>query len=74
MSTVDLALQRVARLDETYAAKLLAWMDTHVPVKEAQTRGSPLGAHAMIGFAHRAGRVSRTTEQWMTELREGDRD
>lgn len=74
MSTVDLALQRVARLDETYAARLLVWLDKHAPVRETKINEVSLGPHAMIGFAHREGRACRTTEQWMKELREGDAD
>jgi hypothetical protein len=32
----------------------------------------PLGAKAMIGFAKREGRPSRTTAEWMKEIREGE--
>ncbi len=73
MSTVDLALQRVARLDERYAAKLLVWLDD-LAVETVKPTAAPLGAHAMIGFAQREGRVSQTTDQWMKELRAGDSD
>lgn len=74
MSTIDLALQRVARLDERYAAKLLVWLDGQLAVEKVKTTAAPLGAHAMIGFAQREGRASQTTDQWMKELRAGDSD
>jgi hypothetical protein len=34
----------------------------------------PLGAQAMIGFALQDNRASRSTADWMKELREGDTD
>jgi len=33
----------------------------------------PAGAKAMLGFAKRIGSPSKTTAQWMKELREGER-
>lgn len=74
MSTIDLAIQRVAGLDEQLASKLLAWLDSQQALKTAAPQVRPLGARAMIGFAVQGGRVPRTTADWMKELREGDRD
>lgn len=74
MSTIDLAIQRVAGLDEQLASKLLAWLDTQQAVKTTAPKERPLGARAMIGFAVQGGRAPRTTADWMKELREGDRD
>ena len=74
MSTIELAVQRVAGLDETHAAKLLAWLDSQQMAPSAPPQGQPLGAHAMIGFALRDGRAPRATADWMKELREGDAD
>ena len=74
MSTIELAVQRVAGLDESHAAKLLAWLDSQQAAQPALPQEQPLGAHAMIGFALRDGRAQRTTADWMKELREGDAD
>ena len=74
MSTTEMAVQRVAGLDEPLAAKLLAWLDSQQPAPTAAPQEKPLGAHAMIGFALREGRAPRPTADWMKELREGDAD
>ena len=74
MNTVELAVERVAGLDEPLAAKLLAWLDREQATRAAQHPEPPLGAQAMIGFALRGGRAPRTTAEWMSELREGDTD
>jgi hypothetical protein len=74
MSTIEMAVQRVAGLDEPLAAKLLAWLDSQQTAPTAPPPVQPLGAHAMIGFALREGRAPRTTAGWMKELREGDAD
>lgn len=74
MSAIDLALQRVAGLDEELASKLLAWLDTQQITKNpALVQELPKGAKAMIGFALQ-GRAPRATAEWMKELREGDAD
>jgi hypothetical protein len=71
MSTIDLAIQRVADLDEQLASKLLAWLDTQQATKKAApVQDLPKGAKAMIGFALQ-GRAPRATAVWMKELREG---
>jgi len=69
MNTISLVLERVARLDERLAFKLLAWLDSQ---QMAPPDECPLGARAMIGFALRDGRAPRSTVAWMQELREGD--
>jgi hypothetical protein len=74
MSTIDLAIQRVAGLDEQLASKLLAWLDCQQAAKDAPSKDRPLGARAMIGFALRGGRAPRSTADWMKELRDGDAD
>ena len=74
MSTIELAVQRVAGLDEPLAAKLLVWLDSQQTAPFAPPQETPLGAHAMIGFALRDGRAPRPTAEWMKELREGDED
>lgn len=74
MSTIDLAIQRVAGLDEQLASKLLAWLDIQQAATTAAPQERPLGARAMIGFAVQDGRAPRTTADWMKELREGDED
>ncbi len=74
MNTVDLAMQRVAGLDEALASKLLDWLDGQQAIRSAPSKEPPLGAQAMIGFALRGGRPPRATAEWMRELREGDED
>ena len=74
MNTVELAVERVAGLDEPLAAKLLAWLDREQATRVSQHPEPALGAQAMIGFALRGGRAPRTTADWMRELREGDTD
>lgn len=72
MSAVELAVERVKRLDETHARRLLAWLQA----QEAPSPGpaAPLGARAMLGFARRLRPQARSTTEWMAELREGERD
>jgi hypothetical protein len=74
MSTIDLAIQRVAGLDEQLASKLLAWLDSQQVAKAATSQERPLGARALIGFAVQGGHEPRSTSDWMKELREGDED
>lgn len=74
MSTIDIALQRVAKLDEQLACELLLWLDTRSRPQPAAQKEQPLGAKAMIGFALQCGRAPRSTADWMKELREGDTD
>lgn len=72
MNTIHPALQRVARLDETPAGKLLAWLDSQQPAARPPLKEKPRGARVMIGFARREGRAPRPTADVMKELREGD--
>ena len=74
MSTIDIALQRVAKLDEQLAYELLLWLYTHSHPQPSAKKDQPLGAKAMIGFALQNGRAPRATADWMRELREGDTD
>ena len=72
MSAVEEAVEKVKRLDESHARRLLAWLrelNAAEPVRQ-----QPLGAKAMIGFARRFHPQSRTTAEWMTELRAGERE
>lgn len=71
MSAVEFAVEKVKLLDEARARQLLAWLQAHEPVVPA---APPIGAKAMLGFARRFRAQSRTTAEWMAELREGDRD
>ncbi|MFZ2277403.1 MAG: hypothetical protein WAW39_06380 [Prosthecobacter sp.] len=57
MSTIDLAIQRVAGIDEQLASKLLIWPDTQQAAKSTPPKERPLGARAMIGFAVQGGRA-----------------
>jgi hypothetical protein len=72
MSAVELAIERVKRLDEAHARRLLAWLQGQEP--PAPATAAPLGAQAMLGFARRFRSQPRTTADWMSELREGERD
>ena len=72
MSAINQAIQRVARLDEPLATRLLAWLDTQQAALPAASQEAPLGARAMIGFALRDGRTPRSTADWIEELREGE--
>ena len=74
MSTIDLAIQRVAALDEQSASRLLVWLDSQQAARSAPSEKDPLGAQAMIGFALQDGRTPRATKDWMKDLREGDAD
>jgi hypothetical protein len=74
MSPIDLALQRVANIDEQLAAKLLIWLDDQQAPNPTPTKEHPKVARAMIGFALVDGRAPRTTADWMKELREGETD
>ena len=72
MSAIELALEKVKHLDEAHARQLLAWLQSHEIA--TPSHGTPLGATAMMGFARRLRDQSRSTSDWMHELREGDRD
>ena len=72
MSAVELALEKVKRLDEAGARQLLAWLQGREPV--ARTQAAPPGARAMLGFARRFRSQGRSTADWMNELRDGERD
>ena len=54
------------------ARRLLAWLDTQE--RENTFQPAPLGAMAMLGFARRIRPTPRTTDEWMTDLRAGERD
>lgn len=70
MSAVELAIEKVQRLDETHARQLLAWLQAQE--QDAQICAAPLGARAMLGFARRFRAQPRSTADWMAELREGE--
>ena len=72
MSAVEIAVEKVRRLDEPSALRLLAWMVRQTPPKPQITK--PLGAMAMLGFARRFHDTPKTTAEWMAELRAGDQD
>jgi hypothetical protein len=72
MSTIELAIEKVRRLDDAHARKLLAWMEAQEHTEAHQP--APLGAVAMLGFARRFNPQPRTTDDWMAELRAGEHD
>jgi len=72
MSAVELALEKVKRLDEARAQQLLAWLQGQE--QTGRTQGAPTGARAMLGFTRRLRAQARSTADWMHELREGERD
>ncbi len=70
MNAVELALQKVKKLDEEHALRLIEWLRTFDDVTPKVS--APLGARAMLGFARRFRSESRSTADWMAELREGE--
>jgi len=72
MSAVETALEKVRQLDETHAHRLLAWLQ-ELEVPTAPPR-QPLGAMAMLGFARRFLPQPRATDEWMAEIRAGERE
>ena len=72
MSAVELAIEKVKHLDEPHAQQLLAWLQAHEEAAPAQAL--PRGARAMLGFARRLRSQARSTADWLSELREGERN
>lgn len=72
MSAIELAIEKVKRLDEGHARQLLVWLQAQEAV--APTAAAPLGARALLGFARRFRAEARPTAGWMAGLREGERD
>ena len=72
MSLVEIAVEKVRQLDNEHARRLLAWLETQQSAEARQP--APLGAMAMLGFARAFHPQPRTTDEWMTELRSGERD
>ena len=72
MSAIELAIEKVKRLDEPHVRQLLAWLEEQGG--SARSPVAPLGAQAMLGFARRFRSQARPTAQWMSELREGERE
>ena len=70
MSAVELAVEKVKRLDEEHARRLLAWLQSQEQLASAYP--APVGARAVLGFARRFRAQPRSTGQWMSELREGE--
>jgi hypothetical protein len=67
---VRLELVTYSPLDEAAARELLAWLEAHEAAQPAAT--TPVGAQAMLGFARRFRSETRSTAEWMRELREGE--
>lgn len=67
-----MAVEKVRQLDNEHARQLLAWLETQESAVVRQP--APLGAMAMLGFAHSFHPQPRTTGEWMAELRRGERD
>lgn len=72
MSTLEMAVEKVRHLDEAHARQLLAWLEAHTA--PGTPSAAPQGAMAMLGFARRVRPQPRTTDEWMAELRAGERD
>lgn len=72
MSTVEKVVEKVRQMDDEHARQLLVWLETQEHLEFKQP--APLGAMAMLGFASRLHDKPRTTEEWMAELRAGERD
>jgi len=72
MSVVDLAIEKVKRLNESRARQLLVWLQAHE--QPVPALAVPLGARAMLGYARRLRPEARATADWLSELREGERD
>lgn len=71
MSAVEMAMEKVRRLDEPHARELLAWLEA----KERKGPDQPgRGAMAALGFARRFRAERRSTAEWMRELRAGESD
>ncbi|MCZ7638938.1 MAG: hypothetical protein M5U12_24530 [Verrucomicrobia bacterium] len=73
MNAVELAVEKVKGLDEARAWELLAWLQAR-ELPTPATRSSPRGARAMLGFARRCRPQVRSTTEWMSDIREGERD
>lgn len=67
-----MAVEKVRQLDNERARRLLAWLETQENTEMRQP--APLGAMAMLGFARGFHPQTRTTSEWMAELRNGERD
>ena len=72
MNAVETAVEKVRHLDEAHARQLLVWLESQAETQA--TPPAPPGAMAMLGFARRLRPEPRTTEEWMAELRAGERD
>ncbi|MGA2541532.1 MAG: hypothetical protein ABSG78_08195 [Verrucomicrobiota bacterium] len=72
MSTVEMAVEKVRQLDDARAGQLLAWLESQFTAEKPPAE--PLGAMAMLGFARRFHPQPRTTDDWMAELRAGERE
>jgi hypothetical protein len=70
VSAVEEAVEKVKKLDESNARRLLAWLANQENGSAVISRGE--GASAMLGFARRFRNEARSTESWMKELREGE--
>jgi hypothetical protein len=70
MSAIEIAIEKVKQLDEAQARQLLAWLQ-HLGGGATVNR-QPAGAIAMLGFARRFRAESRSTNEWMKELRAGE--
>ena len=70
MSVVEMVIEKVKRLDEADARRVLTWLE------EMQRATAPPpqapSAMAMLGFARRFRPQPRTTAEWMSELRQSD--
>jgi hypothetical protein len=71
MNTVEMAVEKVRQLDDARAGQLLAWLDSQLTAEKPSAK--PLAAMAMLGFARRFHPQPRTTDDWMAELRAGER-
>jgi hypothetical protein len=72
VSAIELVIEKVKQLDEAHARQLLTWLQGQE--RAAEQDRQPAGAMAMLGFARRFRPERRATQDWMDELRAGERD
>lgn len=72
MSVQELAVEKVKQLNDQQTRELLKWLDANSTNTSAPRQ--PKGAMAVLGCARKIWPEARTTAEWMTMLREGERE
>ncbi|NBV21688.1 MAG: hypothetical protein EBS05_07170 [Proteobacteria bacterium] len=76
MSATEQLLERVKLLDEAQAKTVLGMLEK-LPVKAPKRKSAkakPSGIYAMLGYAKKYNHPYKTTAEWMSVLREGEKD